>query len=83
MNTRSKPKHSINELVIVECTGEAHSNPYIDHCYECMPYWKYVPVCPYCRTMIPSRKPERKSVACPGCGCRYHYEPTQEKDSPQ
>ena len=24
------------------CTGEAHSNPYIDHCSECMPNWGIV-----------------------------------------
>ena len=24
---------------LVPCTGEAHSNPYIDHCMMCAPYW--------------------------------------------
>jgi hypothetical protein len=24
---------------VTQCRGEAHSNPWIDHCYECMPYW--------------------------------------------
>jgi hypothetical protein len=24
---------------IVECHGEAHSNPFIDHCMVCLPYW--------------------------------------------
>lgn len=27
------------------CTGEAHSNPHIDHCWVCMPYWGNYPVC--------------------------------------
>lgn len=22
-----------------KCDGEAHSNPWIDHCFECAPYW--------------------------------------------
>lgn len=30
----------------VECTGEAHSNPYIDYCGGCMPYWGTYPECP-------------------------------------
>lgn len=25
--------------VLVACCGEAHSNPYIDHCALCMPLW--------------------------------------------
>jgi hypothetical protein len=24
------------------CTGEAHSNPFIDHCWVCMPNWGVV-----------------------------------------
>lgn len=24
------------------CTGEAHSNPYIDHCPVCMPGWGWI-----------------------------------------
>ena len=24
---------------LIECTGEAHSNPYIDHCMMCAPRW--------------------------------------------
>lgn len=29
-----------------ECNGEAHSNPYIDNCMVCLPYWGKYPVCP-------------------------------------
>ena len=25
---------------VTRCTGEAHSNPFIDHCGVCMPYWE-------------------------------------------
>jgi hypothetical protein len=31
---------------VVHCIGEAHSNPYIDNCSMCMPYWGHVPLCP-------------------------------------
>ncbi len=24
------------------CSGEAHSNPFIDHCSMCMPHWGYI-----------------------------------------
>jgi hypothetical protein len=27
------------ETKYVECPGEAHSNPYIDHCMTCLPNW--------------------------------------------
>lgn len=32
----------------IKCEGEAHSNPMIDHCGICMPYWAEFPVCPSC-----------------------------------
>ena len=37
------------EYVLWEtCTGEAHSNPYIDNCGVCMPEWGRIPFCPNC-----------------------------------
>ena len=27
---------------VTRCTGEAHSNPWIDHCPVCMPHWGIV-----------------------------------------
>ena len=33
---------AIRNGYLVECTGEAHSNPYIDNCAECAPRWGYV-----------------------------------------
>lgn len=29
-----------------KCCGEAHTNPYIDNCMVCMPYWEFYPICP-------------------------------------
>lgn len=48
----SSPKHggslcsqhdATHEVVMVECSGEAHSNPFIDHCMVCMPNWGSYP----------------------------------------
>lgn len=36
--------YQTHEVVMVKCTGEAHSNPYIDHCMICMPNWGSYPV---------------------------------------
>lgn len=27
------------ESRLVPCTGEAHSNPHIDNCMQCAPFW--------------------------------------------
>lgn len=50
----------------VKCNGEAHSNPHIDHCGVCMPYWGEYPKCPYCG----STKLGNKSLKtkCKKCG---------------
>jgi hypothetical protein len=32
-----------HRLIDVKCTGEAHSNPYIDHCFVCLPHWGHYP----------------------------------------
>ena len=32
-----------HKLVKVECNGEAHSNPHIDHCMVCLPFWGEYP----------------------------------------
>jgi hypothetical protein len=29
-----------------DCNGEAHKNPYIDHCMVCLPYWSKIYICP-------------------------------------
>lgn len=28
----------------IPCTGDAHSNPFIDHCLQCAPGWGEIPV---------------------------------------
>ena len=33
-----------HRLIGVKCTGEAHSNPFIDNCWTCMPFWGEYPV---------------------------------------
>lgn len=55
--------------IIKQCTGEAHRNPYIDHCYECMPYWEQVPYCPQCGSRVRETaiKNPAKRFYCPKC----------------
>jgi hypothetical protein len=54
------------QAVWVICTGEAHSNPYIDNCGVCMPYWGRYPMCPACNKKL------KDTGYC--YGCRKHYE---------
>jgi hypothetical protein len=37
---------NVLEIQWERCSGEAHTNPYIDHCQLCMPYWEDIPTCP-------------------------------------
>jgi hypothetical protein len=39
-----KEHFSTHRIVTVKCTGEAHSNPYIDNCGVCMPHWGKYPI---------------------------------------
>lgn len=39
-----KEHFATHRIVTIKCTGEAHSNPYIDHCGVCMPHWGKYPV---------------------------------------
>ena len=32
------------DAIVIPCTGDAHSNPYIDNCGACMPGWGWVAV---------------------------------------
>lgn len=34
------------KAVWIKCNGEAHSNPFIDNCGVCLPYWENIPTCP-------------------------------------
>jgi hypothetical protein len=38
------------------CTGEAHSNAYIDNCMSCAPHWGYYYTCPSCTGKIDPSK---------------------------
>ena len=38
-----KEHFETHKLIEVKCTGEAHSNPYIDHYGVCMPHWGSYP----------------------------------------
>lgn len=51
----------------VKCTGEAHSNPYIDHCGVCMPHWGEYPKCPYCTSTRIKEWPSGRGK-CKQCG---------------
>jgi hypothetical protein len=55
------------EIEWVECSGEAHSNAFIDHCMVCMPFWGKYPVCVTCE-----RKCRETKVfyICPTCNGR-------------
>lgn len=45
MTTKTK---TLQSAVWVKCTADAHKNPYIDHCFVCMPWWGKFPTCPVC-----------------------------------
>jgi hypothetical protein len=48
---------------VTQCTGEAHSNPYIDHCGVCAPFWGVVVKCERSRAAVElgAIKSERKA----------------------
>jgi hypothetical protein len=48
-----------------KCNGEAHSNPHIDHCGVCMPWWGVYPLCPYCGTAL--RRGGTSKARCKHC----------------
>jgi hypothetical protein len=54
-------------VIWVKCNGEAHSNPFIDHCIGCMPYWEDYPECPICRTKVKISKRKSFAFYCPNC----------------
>ena len=56
----------------VKCTGEAHSNPYIDNCMVCLPYWGEYATCPDC-----GRKLNHDTGFCKDCRKYYDMEKTK------
>jgi len=59
---------SWKEIGWEKCSGEAHRNPFIDHCGECMPYWEKYPVCPVCGEKL---RRTSASFLCDKCSIRY------------
>jgi hypothetical protein len=51
------------------CNGEAHNNPFIDHCDQCMPFWASYPTCPECKGRVNKSNPDRGKnlLWCPTC----------------
>lgn len=47
-----------------ECRGEAHRNPYIDHCMVCLPWWGRYPTCSACGSKLRER---RNDLICDKC----------------
>lgn len=52
------------------CNGEAHSNPFIDNCWICMPFWGEFPACPSCGSGLGRVNADTKMQfrKCPKCG---------------
>lgn len=62
----------------LECAGEAHSNPYIDHCMSCAPRWGTTVHCSACAdhpALVEIHSERRAHCAkvgtCPRCNARY------------
>lgn len=53
----------MREATLYTCHGEAHSNAYIDHCLECMPFWAVYPVCPSCERKVSMFRARRVNTA--------------------
>lgn len=57
----------------VKCVGEAHSNPLIDHCSICMPWWEEYPVCPDCGRKLHLTRSARESRKFFCTACRHYF----------
>lgn len=55
---------------LAKCTGEAHSNPYIDNCMICAPYWEEYPTCSACGSKLPKKQELNGVRTYRGSGCR-------------
>lgn len=48
-------------VIIKNCKGEAHRNPFIDHCMECAPHWEKYLVCSVCgKKLLGKPRPYKK-----------------------
>lgn len=57
----------MKQVIWTKCIGEAHSNPHIDHCAICMPYWGEYPRCPYCASTMLTCGGTKRTL-CRKCG---------------
>ncbi len=64
------PKRYQSEIAWTKCTGEAHKNPFIDHCYDCMPYWIWIPTCPECGLKLVTTA--RRNLRCRTCRITFY-----------
>lgn len=58
------------KVIMVKCTGEAHSPEvagHIDHCLSCAPYWEEYPICPRCESKVKQSKHGKYSFYCRRC----------------
>lgn len=59
------------------CTGEAHSNPHIDNCSVCSPFWARIACCPSCKASLRMAK-SKDTGKCPN----KHGSFTVDRDAP-
>ncbi len=57
----------MKKMIWKVCNGEAHGNPYIDHCMVCMPWWGSYPICPYCGKAGYRARTGRMRMKCALC----------------
>jgi hypothetical protein len=62
-----------------KCNGEAHSNPHIDHCGVCMPYWGDYPVCPDCGRKLMAGGATKSMCRT----CRQYVDMTRPAEKPE
>lgn len=69
--TPRKPQFTLAHIVWWTCNGDAHKNPFIDHCMVCLPYWEQVPTCHICGGKLTSGI---SYYRCPACKHKYMHQ---------
>jgi len=54
------------KIIWIKCNGEAHSNPWIDHCMVCLPYWEDIPTCSSCGGKLEINR-QKRTAWCKQC----------------
>lgn len=65
--------------VIKPCDGEAHSNPWIDHCMVCIPHWGFTLHCASCDKQLQYTRGAKLIRRCPVCGITHARIDYQQK----